>query len=264
MKILRFIVMLIISTCSIVSYAQSPIEFIVKSAPGGPEDILARRLVDHLQYSTDMKIVIFYKPGAGHTIGYSHFANTQNPSLIIGDVLFEKHPEAFSIAEHLYTLGEFSNILFVRKKSEIKSLNDLIKLSKTREIKFGHGGIGSFSHIAASLMCEKINCLMVPYKSGASGMVDLLTGQIDAFSLVTYGSSVYMENDSYTPIVMYSTVKHPKYNAPLLPTTMKNIEIKNWVSLFSKNLSPKQNKEIIKAMSTIDKSFFIDSGLWVK
>ena len=245
-------------------YSQQPIEFIVKSATGGPEDILARKLADHLRQTTDMKIVVVNKPGASHSIGYSHFENTQNASIMIADVLIEKHPVALALAERIYTIGEFTNILFVNKNSSIKSLNDLIELSKTREIKFGHGGIGTFGHAAAVSICEKLQCLLVPYKSGAPGMLDLLTGQIDAFALVSYGASVYTNNDNYVPLVMYSTTKHPKYNVPLLPTSLKTLEIKNWIALFSKNISDKQNKEITKSLSSIDKSFFIDNGLWVK
>lgn len=244
-------------------YSQQPIEFIVKASAGGPDDILTRKIVDHLERTTKMRFVVINKPGAAHMIGYSYFENTQNPSIIIGDVNMQTHP-VYSISERIYTIGEFTNILFTRRNSGIQSINDLIELSKIREIKFGHGGVGTFSHTAASLICEKIKCLLVPYKSGAPGMVDLMTGQIDAFALISYGSSVYMENDHYIPIVMYSTIKHPKYSAPLLPSSMKSMEIKNWIAIFSRNLSAEQSKEIVKALSSIDKNFFIDNGLWVK
>lgn len=251
---------MIFSSCL---FAQ-PIEFIVKAAPGGPDDIITRKLVDHLHQTTDMKFVVMNKPGAGHMIAYSYFENHQGPSLIIGDVNMMAHT-VYASSKNIFTLGEFTNTIFVRKASGIETLNDLIKLSSTREIKFGHGGIGSFSHIAAVKICDSvIKCLLVPYKSGAPAMVDLMTGQIDAYSLISYGSDVYMNNDYYTPVMMYSTTKHPKYNVALLPQNLKNIEIKNWISVFTRNMSDKQNKEIIKSLSLIDKTFFIDSGLWVK
>ena len=245
-------------------FAQQPIEFIVKAAVGGPDDIITRKLVDHLHQTTDMKFVVVNKPGAGHAIAYSYFETYQGPSLIIGDVNMNAH-SVFLLSNHIFTLGEFTNVLFVRKASGIQSLDDLIKLSRTREIKFGHGGIGSFSHIAATKICDSvIQCLLVPYKSGAPAMIDLMTGQIDAYSLISYGSDVYMSNDLYTPILMYSNTKHPKYNVPLLPNNLKNIEIKNSISLYSRNISDKQNKQIIKSLSSLNKTFFIDSGLWVK
>ena len=260
---MKKIILCILMMFSSLVYSQQSIEFIVKAAVGGPDDILTRRIADHLERTTDMRFVVVNKPGAAHMIGYSYFENTQHPALLIGDVNIQTH-SVYSASERIFDIGEFTNTLFVRKNSGIESLNDLIQLSKTREIKFGHGGVGTFSHTAASIMCEKIKCMLVPYKSGAPGMIDLMTGQIDAFALISYGSNVYMNNDNYVPIVMYSTTKHPKYNVPLLPSSMKSMEIKNWIALFSRNLSAKQNKEITKAMSTIDKSFFIDSGLWLK
>lgn len=244
-------------------YAQS-IEFVVKSAAGGPDDTVTRKIAEHLERTTGMNFVVVNKPGASHTIGYSHFESSTHPSLILADPNIQTH-SVYNSSEKIFTVGEFSNILFVKNGSGIENVNDLFKLSKTREIRFGHGGEGTFGHIAAVKLCQQgLNCLYVPYKSGAPGMLDLMSGQIDAFSIISYGTSQYLSNDKLNAIMLYSNTKHPKMNVTPLPNNFRQLEIKNWVAIFARNLTEKQTKDIVKALSSIDKTFFIDSGLWIK
>lgn len=240
----------------------STIEFVVKAGAGGPDDTLTRKLKDHLEKTTDLSFVVVNKPGAAHMIGYSHFQSLEKPTLIIGDTNISSHPVHTS-AENIFNLGTFTNILYVRKESGIKNINDLIALSKTREIRFGHGGVGTFSHAAADRLCTTIlTCIQVPYKSGAFGMADLLGGHIDAFALISYGSDQYISNDKLSTIMTYSTIKHPKFDIQTLPNNLKHLEIRNWIALFARNLSEVQKTQIVNSLKSLDKSIYIENGLW--
>lgn len=240
------------------------IEFVVKSSPGGPDDTVTRKIAEHLERTTGMNFIVVNKPGASHAIGYSHFENNIGPSLILADPNIQSH-SVFQRAEKLFVVGEFSNILFVRNGSGIEDVNDLFKLSSTREIRFGHGGEGTFGHIAAVKLCEQgLRCLYVPYKSGAPGMMDLMSGQIDAFALISYGTSQYLSNDKLNAVMLFSNTKHPKMNVTTLARNLKQIEIKHPITIYARNLTEKQTKEITKSLLSIDKTFLIDLGLWVK
>lgn len=241
------------------------IEFVIKSSPGGPDDTLTRKIAMHFEKNTNMNFVAINKPGASHSIGYSYFENVNVPALVIADPNIQQH-SVYSSSEKLITIGAFSNILFVRKDSGIKNYNDLVELSKTREIKFGHGGEGTWGHLAAVELCKSsLRCIMVPYKSGAPGMLDLMSGQIDAFAIISYGTSQYLANEKLSAIMIFSNTKHSVYNAiPTLPNTMKTFEIKHNIDIFARNLNDSQKRDIIKAFSTLDKQFLLDMGLWVK
>lgn len=240
------------------------VEFVVKSSPGGPDDTITRKIAEHLERTTNMNFVVVNKPGASHSIGYSHFESSTHPTLIIADANIQTH-SVYNSSDKIFTIGEFTNILFVRNGSGIESVNDLFKLSTKREVRFGHGGEGTFGHTATVKLCQQgLNCLYVPYKSGAPGMMDLMSGQIDAFSLISYGTSQYLANDKLNAIMIYSNTKHPKINVATLPNNLKHIENKNWIAIFARNLTEKQNKDIVKALSSLDKTFFIENGLWVK
>ena len=259
MKKLFVVLALLASIC----HGQT-IEFVVKSSPGGPDDTITRKIVEHLEKTTSLDFVVMNKPGAAHLIGYTHFENNVGPSLIIADANIQLHP-VYHKSENLFTLGEFTNILFVRNGSGIEHVNDLYEISSKREIKFGHGGEGTFSHTAAVKLCEQgLRCLYVPYKSGAPGMIDLMSGTIDAFAIASYGSTHHLSNNKLKAIMLYSNTKHPKMDVSLLPNNLKKIEIRNSIMIYSRNLSEKQTKEIKKSLSSLDKDFLIESGLWVK
>ena len=228
---------------SLASYAE-PIEFIVSASPGGPNDTVTRKIVDRLEKETNLQFTIINKPGAAHVIAYNYVSATTKPTLIMETPEIEQN-EVFSSVQELYNGGHFFNTVFVSQKSGIKNLNDLIELSKLREINFGHGGVGSYSHKAMEAICKKtLRCLDVPYKSSAEGMMGLLSGVIDAYAIVSYGSKQFLQNDKYVPV--------------------HNIRIdkdKSWYKLFGKNIPEKDRQTIVNVLKSTDNKFFVDMGL---
>jgi tripartite-type tricarboxylate transporter receptor subunit TctC len=258
----KLLVFLITAFSLMAAANSSPIEFVVKAGAGGPDDTLTRKLKDHLEKTTDLSFIVINKPGAAHMIGYNYFQSLDKPALIIGDPNMSLHPVQ-AVSENIFHLGTFTNILYVRKESNIKNLIDLIALSKTRQVKFGHGGIGTFSHAAADKLCSSIlSCIQVPYRSGASGMTDLMGGHIDAFALISYGSDQFINNEKLVTISTYSTIKHPKYDIPTLPNELKHLEIRNWIALFARNMDRVQVEKIKNSLSNLDKSVYVENGLW--
>lgn len=219
------------------------IEVVVSASPGGPNDTVTRKIVDKLERQTNLQFVILNKPGGERVIAYNYVNNTTKPVLILETQEIEKH-EVFTKIDEIFNLGYFYNILIVSEKSGIKNLSQLIDLSKQREINFGHASIGSYSHLSSKHMCEKtLRCLLVPYKSSAEGMIGLLTGTIDAYAIVSYGSKQFINNNKYVAI--------------------HNIKLKrekSWYKLFSKNLPEKDIQNIKYVLQSIDDRFFSEMG----
>jgi tripartite-type tricarboxylate transporter receptor subunit TctC len=223
--------------------AQPVIEFIVSSSVGGPADTVTRKLVEKLEKDTSLKFVVFNKPGAAHVIGYNHVFNTDKPTLIVSTPEITSH-EGYSKLDEVYHLGYFTNILFVSKKSNIQNFKQLVDLSKTREIIFGHGGIGTYSYRAMQSACEKtLKCLDVAYKGGAQGLLAVMTGEIDTYALTSFGIKQFLENDKLVPIHTTGTIKD-----------------KNWFRLFAKNISKADQEIISNALKSQDFKFYKDLG----
>jgi tripartite-type tricarboxylate transporter receptor subunit TctC len=223
--------------------ANGPIEFVVTAAAGGSNDTVTRRLIEKLENNSSLKFVSLNKPGASHHIGYNYTFNNNKPMLIISTPEITKH-EVYSTLDDVYTLGYFSNTLFVSEKSGIKNFKQFVDLSKTREINFGHGGVGTYSYQAMQIVCEKtLKCLEVAYKGGAQGILGIMSGEIDTYAITTYGSKHLFENNKLVPI----------YNIDFLKD-------KSWVKLFAKNISQKNKEIILNILQSQDPKFYTDMG----
>lgn len=239
MKILILLVSLILSVSI---NAQPTIEFVVTAAPGGANDTVTRKLVEKLEKNTSLKFVVLNKAGAAHVIGYNYVLNSDKPALIISTPEIISH-DVNSKLDELYTLGYFTNTLFVSKKSNIQNFKQLTELSKTREIIFGHGGYRTYSHQAMQTVCEKtLRCLDVAYKGGSQGMIALMSGEIDAFAITTYGTKQFFENNNLVPIYNITTKE------------------KNWVKLFAKHISLAERELISNVLKSQDFKFYSDMG----
>jgi tripartite-type tricarboxylate transporter receptor subunit TctC len=238
---LKFLFLILLLLCFGVQ--ANTIEAVVSTSIGGPNDMVTRKIIDRIEKQTNLKFVVLNKPGAAKVIAYNYVNNTHKPTLMLETNEIEKH-EVFKHLTQIYNLGYFYNILVVSEKSGIRNLNQLLDLSKQREINFGHGGVGSYSHWSSLYMCEKIlRCLDVPYKSSADGMLGLLSGTIDAYAIVSYGSKQFLENNKFIAI---HNIRFDKE--------------KSWYKLFGKNLSEKDMQVIASVLSSIDDKFFIDMG----
>lgn len=239
MKILLFLFLICIN---VVSNATT-IEFIVSAAPGGPADTTTRKLTEILQKKINNKLLILNKPGASHTIAYNYIINSNKPTLIISTSEIKKH-KVYNQIQEISNVGNFSMYLFVSKKSNITTFDDLKNIAMHREILFGHSGHLTFSFAGLEYICNiLINCLPIPYRSGNNGIIGLTGGEIDAYTIVSYGSTGYLENKNLILI--------KKFNLP-----------NNQLVLYSKNIDPLLKNKIKKIIEQqIDINFLSSVGL---
>lgn len=238
----KLLLVLISAILSFSIYAE-PVEFVVSASAGGPNDTVTRKLVEKLEKETGRQFVVTNRPGAAHTIGYTYVQNSTKPTLILSTPEIASH-DVYAHVQDVYTLGYFYNNLFVSERSGIKSFKHLTDISKTRDINFGHGGVGTYSHMAMEQLCSSVlKCLAVPYKSGANGMLALLSGEIDAYALASYGSQQFLEN--------------PKVSAIYKIRAQKD---KSWFKVFAKNISQKDQELISGVLKAQDKGFYLDMG----
>lgn len=216
------------------SSSAETIEIVATTSPGGPIDTVSRKIADKLE-TAGINSVVINKPGAAHMIGFNYIMNSQKPTMFVAMNAVTATP-LIGQATMIVELGWYSNDVYVSSNSGIKSWVDLVKLSKKRDINFGHGGIGTASYIAMSKACEKINCLPVPFKSGAEGMASILSGTIDAYALISFGSEQFSQNPQYRKI-----------------SSVKSHDGDNWVMLFGKNLPPDVASDIVKVVSKMEK-----------
>lgn len=176
------------------TYPAKPIRFLVGFPPGGTNDIVARIVAPKLSEYLGQQVVVENRGGANTAIaselaaraapdGYTLMLNAPghatNPSLIklnfdpIRDFAF------------ITLIAESQNLLVVHPSLPVKTVKDLIALSKKRpgDINYGSSGVGTTVHLSAELFqyMTGIQWVHVPYKGGGPGLVALLSGEVSLY-----------------------------------------------------------------------------------
>jgi tripartite-type tricarboxylate transporter receptor subunit TctC len=171
-------------------YPSHAVSFIVPFAPAGGTDILARLFAEKLEQRLGKPFVVENRPGAGTVIATNFVAKSppdgytimmEVSSLAIDATLYKKLP--YDPTKDLALIGLVARVPFVlvvNPALAVYSVDDLLKLAKTRPLSYGSGGIGSFHHLAAALFTSMtgIKATHVPYHGTAPALTDLMGGYI--------------------------------------------------------------------------------------
>ncbi len=182
-------------------YPDRPIRLIVPSAPGGPTDIPARLLSQHILARLGQPAVIENRPGAGGAIG-ARLVATAAPdgyTLLVGNTSVLAVIPAVSASagydpvRHFTAVGQFSQsyqILVTRPQVAAKTVGELVAYARANpgRLSYAHSGAGGLPHLTGELFkpAAGIDILGVPYKSGGESVTALLGAQVDmTFESVT-------------------------------------------------------------------------------
>ena len=171
-------------------FPNHPLKIMVGFAPGGSADTVARAMAPKMSELFKQSVVIENHPGAGGNIASEQTLR----SLPDGHTIMLGTIGSLAVNQHLNKLTYdpvtdmqalsmaivFSNVLVVNAKSEIKTIEDYVRLGKLENSKlsFGSSGIGSAGHLAGEFfkITAGLNNQHIAYRGGAPAMNDLLSG----------------------------------------------------------------------------------------
>jgi tripartite-type tricarboxylate transporter receptor subunit TctC len=174
-------------------YPERPIRLIVPQAPGSSSDTLARIVALELTKHIGQQIVVDNRPGGaliigmemiarsvpdGYTIGYAPIG-----ALVISPNLVRKVP--FDVRRDFQPIGQTAHgnmLLAASPASPLKSVRDVIEYAKQNPGKLSNAssGNGTPGHVGFELFktMTGTRIVHVPYKGGAAGIADLISGQV--------------------------------------------------------------------------------------
>ncbi|MES2227563.1 MAG: tripartite tricarboxylate transporter substrate binding protein [Pseudomonadota bacterium] len=174
-------------------YPSKPIRIVVTGTPGGPPDLLARWLADHLGPVLGVPIVVDNRPGAGGNLAMQTVAHSAPD----GYTLVVAGQGPFALNPHMYAkpgynaIADFAPItqiergallLAVNPELPVHSVAELIALAnkKPGELNFGSPGTGTPPHLAGELFSRGANLKVVhiPYAGASAAMLDLIAGRL--------------------------------------------------------------------------------------
>jgi len=181
-----------VSAPALADYPDRPIKILVSNGPGGPVDIMARMLADHLGTKWQQSVVVENRPGASGIISTNALAKAPKDGYTLAMVVsstvtivpFASSQMPFDPVQDLQPISLVARTPFVfvvPTSSPIKSWADFVAQSKKRDMNLGSFSIGTAFHLVWEQTAKQagIKALYVPSASSGKTQNDLLGGQLD-------------------------------------------------------------------------------------
>ena len=231
------------------AYPTRPVRMIVGFPPGGPTDLVARLVAQHLSETLGHQVVTDNRPGAGGAVAGALMVKAAPD----GHTLFLASNGEIAISPNLYKkmaydpvrdlapvsrVGSAQLVLMVYPGVAAHSVKALVALAKAKPgtINFASSGIGSTAQLSAEMLktLAGIDIVHVPYKGAGPAMADLMGGQVQM--LITGLSSALPHIKSGKLRALGVTGANRVKALPDLPTigeTVPGYQMTSWYGLFA-------------------------------
>ena len=237
-------------------YPNKPIKLIVPFTPGGVTDTSGRVIAEQLSKRLGQLVIVDNKPGASGNIGTQQVAAADadgytlllgfDGTLVINPHVFEKI--SFNTEQDFAPVGKIGDamlILVANPSVAVKTLRDVIALSKTQPggLSYGTSGTGGTPHIAGELFTQRTgaNLVHIPYKGGGQALIDVLGGSVPLVYTAVAGALQHVKSAKLTAIAVSSAQRSSAL--PDVPTFIESgiadFEISSWVGLLAPAKTPK-------------------------
>ncbi|ANN66935.1 Bug family tripartite tricarboxylate transporter substrate binding protein [Bordetella bronchialis] len=174
------------------SYPSGPIRFVVPATPGGPTDVIARVVAQHISQSWGVPVVVDNRAGAGGVIGASYVVSSKpdGQTVLVA-------PSAFGVRSALDRrlpydplkdlagvglMARSPSFLVVSPSLGVKSLAELAAYGKSRPegVSYGSAGMGSTGHLHAAQFAAVYGfaAVHVPYRGTPEAVTDVMQNRV--------------------------------------------------------------------------------------
>src|SRR5262245_10211981 len=261
------------STARAQDYPQRPVKIIVPFGAGGPADVYARQLAQHLGDALKQAFVVENRPGAGSIIGTDIVAKApadgytllvMSNTHTVNESLVSKKPFALMKDFVPITPINYSDLLLVVHPSlPVKSVKELVALAKgkPRGLNYASSGTGTPYHMAGELFkaMAGVDILHVPHKGSGEARTSVMSGQVEMM-LDAITTMAPMAKAGRVRALATTGVKRSNVT-PELPTVseagVKGYEATIWLGLMAPAGTPRPiadrlNAEVVKVINRPD------------
>jgi tripartite-type tricarboxylate transporter receptor subunit TctC len=252
------------------AYPERPITMIVPFAAGGPTDVTARIVGEHMSRTLGQQIIIENVAGAGGTTGISRAA----ASTADGYTIMMGHMGTHGAAPAVYPnlkynptrdfepvgLAAGTPILIVAKKdfpaNDLKAFVAHVKANGPK-LNEAHAGVGSVSHTTCTLLHSILGVQpnRVAYRGTGPALNDLVAGQVDYMCDQIVNLTPQIQGGTIKAYAIATAERNPAL--PNVPTTkeagLPEFQVSAWNAIFAPKATPKEvvaklNDALVKAL----------------
>jgi tripartite-type tricarboxylate transporter receptor subunit TctC len=212
------------------AYPSRVIKLIVPFAAGGPVDVMARLVAQHLTAKLGQSVIVDNRPGAGGTIAAKLVASAEPD----GYTLFFASAGSLAISPSLYKnlgydpvagfapvalVANHPQAMVVHPSVPVHSIKELVDFAKANPGKLNFGAApGTPPQLMVELFCtlSGIKMVFVPYKGAALALTDLIAGRTEMTMLSTTVIVPPILDGRLRPLAVTSTTRW--HELPDVPT----------------------------------------------
>jgi tripartite-type tricarboxylate transporter receptor subunit TctC len=254
-------------------YPSHAVTVIVPFPAGGPSDVIARIVAEHMGRTLGQTLVIENIGGAGGTIGSGRVAAAAPDGYTLLAGSMGSHVAApvltpnvkYDSARDFIPIGPTAHspaVIVARKDFPAKDLKEFIALLQHggATVKQAHGGVGSSSHMACLLFTTAINVkpTLVAYRGTGPAMNDLIGGHVDFFCEQSVSVAGQAKSGAIKAYTVSAAERLPALpNVPTAKESGINYLMSIWAGIFAPKGTPPD--VVDKLAGALDKALDDDS-----
>ena len=247
------------------SYPSRPITVVVPFPAGGPSDVVARIVAEHMGKVLGQTMVIENVGGAGGTIGSARVASAAPDGYTLLAGSMGSHVAApvltpnvkYDSQRDFDPIGPTADapaVIVARKDFPASNLGEFVAYLKQNgaNVKQAHGGIGSSSHMACMLFAAEAGVTpnLVAYRGTGPAMNDLIGGHVDFLCEQAVSVTGQITSGAVKAFAMSGDARLA--TLPDVPTAQEagvNYRMNVWAGIFApKGLPPEIMKRLTDAL----------------
>lgn len=237
------------------AYPDRAITWIVPFSAGGPTDAMARNIANAVSKQLKQTILVENAPGAGGTIGATRVARSKPDgyTFLVGHIgymaaapsLYPSLPyDPVRDFDAVFRFPDTPLVLLVGANSPYRDVPSLIAYGKANpgKLNFSNAGVGSTSHLVASLFASQAGIEITPiaYKGAGPALNDLMGGQVDAMFDQTNTALPQTRGDKVRALGLTSAAGMPQFpNVPAIGAkAIPGFQVATWYGLYAPKGTP--------------------------
>jgi tripartite-type tricarboxylate transporter receptor subunit TctC len=247
-------------------YPSKVIRLVVPASPGGSLDLIGRSIGQKLSEGLGQPVVVENKPGAAFVIGTDNVAKSaaDGYTLLLTSTPHGMNPALKSKLPYdtvrdftaISLIATIPQVLVVESSLPVSTLQEFIKLAKSRPMSYGSVGSGSPNHLSAEMLKDMagIDLTHIPYKGTGPALTDLIGGRIQFMSVDMTSAAPYLKSGKIRALAIATAQRIPGVDLPTVAESgFPGFEVMSWYAMFAPAGLPdaitgRINAEVVKGL----------------